>query len=123
MKAEQKPTEKSGHFIAPVNRLFGYFLTQLQMKNLLSLEVLAKLDGNLLNANMFQNCLKTVVKHPVKMWTVFEEILESLGLNQGFIAEVRAKKWIYKGLTFNNALPDIYQKAFKPLFLNDLALV
>jgi len=45
-----------------------------------------------------------------------------LSVHEGFLAEVKSNKWVYKGMQFQR-LPLIHQTAFQEYFLTELALI
>ena len=53
---------------------------------------------------------------------MIDDAVKILAVHNGFIAEVKARLWIYKGEVFQ-ALQSIYTKDFEAYFLPDLGLL
>jgi hypothetical protein len=45
-----------------------------------------------------------------------------IGKHNGFLAELKAKLWIYKGEAFQT-IPAIYNRTYKEYFLSDIGLL
>ena len=50
------------------------------------------------------------------------KVVQLIAQQNGFLAEVKARLWVYKGVTFQQ-LPKIFTDQFAEYFLNDLGLL
>lgn len=114
---EQAETLKDkGFFMMPIHRMFSYFVSRVLVKACIESQ-----SDSSSPAFSFHHAL-TQLLTPAQVRQLTTQVMTLMARHQGFVAEIKSRKWIYKGEQFQR-LSIIKVSAFKEYFLTDLGLL